>query len=53
MADRPSQNDATELSFDSLIGGFPHIPPEGGAMMAQAAVVCSITRAMRPAFGWS
>jgi hypothetical protein len=36
----PLDKDAIELRFSSLVDGFPHIPPEGGAMMAQAAVVC-------------
>jgi hypothetical protein len=31
---------ATVLTLESLVHGFPHIPSEGGAMMAQAAVVC-------------
>jgi hypothetical protein len=30
----------TDLTLDSLVNGFPHLPPERGAMMAQAAVVC-------------
>jgi hypothetical protein len=34
------EKDATALSLDGLVHGFPHIPSEGGAMMAQAAVVC-------------
>jgi hypothetical protein len=34
------EKDATTLTLDSLVHGFPHIPSEGGAMMAQAAVVC-------------
>jgi hypothetical protein len=36
MADKPSE----ELRLDSLAHDYPNIPPEGGAMMAQAAVVC-------------
>src|SRR5437870_11898799 len=34
------EKDATALTLDGLVHGFPHIPSEGGAMMAQAAVVC-------------
>jgi hypothetical protein len=34
------ENDAIVLALDSLKRGFSHIPSEGGAMMAQAAVVC-------------
>jgi hypothetical protein len=51
MADQLSQNDAIELSFDRLIGGFPHIPPERGAMMAQAAVVCLNHQGHSPGVG--
>jgi hypothetical protein len=31
---------ATALSLDGLVHSFPHIPAEGGAMLAQAAAVC-------------
>jgi hypothetical protein len=34
------EKDPAALSLDSLVDGFPHIPPERGAMMVQAAVVC-------------
>jgi hypothetical protein len=34
------EKDVTELPLDNLVHGFPHIPAEGGAMLAQAAVVC-------------
>jgi hypothetical protein len=34
------EKDATGLTLDSLVHGFPHIPSEGGAMMGQAAVIC-------------
>jgi hypothetical protein len=34
------ENDAPELSLDTLLRGFAHIPPEGGALLAQAALVC-------------
>jgi hypothetical protein len=40
MASLSSQNGATELALDNLVHGFPHITPEGGALMAQAAIVC-------------
>jgi hypothetical protein len=34
------EQDVTELTLDNLVHGFPHIPAEGGAMLAQAAAVC-------------
>jgi hypothetical protein len=40
MAEQFDQTDQTELSLDSLVHGFPHLPPEGGAVMAQAAIIC-------------
>src|SRR5260370_29664514 len=40
MAVEPADNDTTELDLDSMVHGFPHLSPEGGAMMAQAAMVC-------------
>jgi hypothetical protein len=40
MVNPTSENDAPTLALDGLVYGFPHIPSEGGAMMAQAAVVC-------------
>jgi hypothetical protein len=40
MVSPTPEKDATALTLDDLIHGFPHIPSEGGAMMAQAAAVC-------------
>src|SRR5260370_21779205 len=40
MESPTAEKDATALALDDLVQGFPHIPSEGGAMMAQAAVVC-------------
>jgi hypothetical protein len=40
MVNMQSDQNETALTLDSLIQGFPHIPSEGGAMMAQTAVVC-------------
>src|ERR1700736_2971627 len=40
MVSQPFEEDAIALTLDSLVHGFPHIPSEGGAMMAQAAAVC-------------
>ena len=40
MANPTPEKDATPLVLDGLAHGFPHIPSEGGAMLAQAAVVC-------------
>jgi hypothetical protein len=42
------ENDATVLTLDELVHGFPNIPAEGGAMMAQAAAVCLDHRAHKP-----
>jgi hypothetical protein len=36
----PTPKDYPALALESLVDGFPHIPAEGGAMMAQAAIVC-------------
>ena len=41
------EKDVTALTLDGLLHGFPHIPPEGGAMMAQAAVICLVHQAHR------
>lgn len=35
---------ASELMLENLIDGFPHVPAAGGALMAQAAMVCLDTR---------
>ena len=40
MVSPTREDDATELTLDHLRHGFPNIPAEGGAMLAQAAVVC-------------
>jgi hypothetical protein len=40
MPHRAAEGDAAEISLDSLLQGFRHIPHEGGAMLAQAAMVC-------------
>jgi hypothetical protein len=40
MVDPMPENDTTALALDALVHGFPHISSEGGAMMAQAAIVC-------------
>src|SRR6202166_2099199 len=40
MVSPTPEKDAIALTLDSLVHGFPHIPSEGGAMMAQAAAVC-------------
>jgi hypothetical protein len=36
----PSLEAMPHLKLDTLGDGFPHIPPECGASMAQAAAVC-------------
>lgn len=40
MASSTPEKDANTLALDDLVHGFPHIPSEGGAMLAQAAAVC-------------
>src|SRR5438128_23 len=40
MVNPTAENDASEVTLDDLVHGFPHIPSEGGALMAQAAAVC-------------
>jgi len=40
MVSATPENDPTALTLDDLVHGFPHIPSERAAMMAQAAVVC-------------
>ena len=37
MVSSMPEKDPTALTFDDLLHGFPHVPSEGGAMMAQAA----------------
>jgi hypothetical protein len=40
MVSPTHEKHSAALTLESLVHGFPHIPPERGAMMAQAAVVC-------------
>lgn len=40
MVSSTPEEEAAALTLDSLVGDFPNIPSEGGAMMAQAAVGC-------------
>jgi hypothetical protein len=40
MVNPTPEKDAVTLTLDDLVRGFPHIPSEGGAMMAQAAAIC-------------
>jgi len=40
MESSTPEKDATALTLDDLVQGFPHIPCEGGAMLSQAAAVC-------------
>jgi len=40
MASPTPKEDATALTLDGLVHGFPHIPSERAALLAQAAVFC-------------
>jgi hypothetical protein len=48
MVSPAPEGDVTVLTLDSLVQGFPHIPSEGGAMMAQAAMICLDHQAHAP-----
>jgi hypothetical protein len=37
---RSPGGDATPLTLEDLSEGFPHIPPECGAVLVQSAVLC-------------
>lgn len=37
---KPSKIPSLDLHLSDLTTGFPHIPPECGAVLAQAVVVC-------------